>query len=157
MSSWKEKLASKTVTATTPSPQTHPSTTGGWKQRITEKQCTPQTDQPKPVIPKVSIDDLNDFPALGGTQPQQKKSSTLTGFASLAREWNQHDKEDKEREEKERAFTQQQEHAYMSKLSAINTRLMEFNYNQIKYNDEYNADYDRDLKNQWDLRDSETY
>jgi hypothetical protein len=166
MSSWREKLANKTTTAVTNAPDTSRHTTstveGGWKQRITEKQANP--GQHKPILPKVSIDDLNDFPLLGGpvlggavsAQPT-KKQPALTGFASLAKEWSVHDKEEKQREEKERMYREQQENAYnynISKLSAINNRLMSFNnHNQIRYNDEYNADYERDL----DYHNDEVY
>ena len=153
MSSWREKLANKTTTAVTNESNTprHTSSTveGGWKQRINEKQTGPV--QQRPVLPKVSIDDLNDFPALGGGSSAQpaKKQPALTGFASLAKDWSVHDKEEKQREEKERMYREQQENAYnynISKLSAINNRLMTFtNHNQVRYNDEYNADYERDL------------
>jgi hypothetical protein len=153
MSSWKEKLANKTTTAVTKdaSPAAAPAGTGpgGWKQRINEKHTNP--DQYKPVLPKVSIDDLNDFPALGGGSaplPQQKQPA-LTGFAALAREWSTHAKEEKEREEREKMHREQQEYAYnynISKLSAINNRLMAFNaVTQVRYDDEYNADYEKDL------------
>lgn len=155
MSSWREKLANKTTTAVTKEPeaQAHAhaasANNNGWKQRMTEKQTT--SAQYKPVIPKVSIDDLNDFPVLGGgssTQPT-KKQPALTGFASLAKEWSVHDKEERQREEKERMYREQQENAYnynISKLSAINNRLMAFNnHSQVRYNDEYNADYEKDL------------
>ncbi len=155
MSSWREKLANKTTTAVTN--QSAPSSVptaggggGGWKQRINEKQANP--DQYKPVLPKVSIDDLNDFPALGGKlAPSPQKQPALTGFAALAKEWSVHAKEEKEREDKEKMHREQQEHAYnynISKLSAINNRLMAFNtqnYGQVHYNDEYNADYEKDL------------
>ena len=153
MSSWKEKLANKTTNVTTPAAPP----AGGWKQRINEKQLNPhQVTEQKPVIAKVSIDDLNDFPALGSKTPSQqppKKQPTITGFASLAREWSEHDKEEKEREDKERMYREQQENAYnynISKLSAINNRLMQFNYNQVRYNDEYNADYNNDMDNHYD-------
>ena len=166
MSSWREKLANKTTSAVTndhgASRPTLSVVEGGWKQRINEKQTNPM--QQRPVLPKVSIDDLNDFPVLGGAtlsgavsaQPT-KKQPALTGFASLAKEWSVHDKEEKQREEKERMYREQQENAYnynISKLSAINNRLMTFtNHNQIRYNDEYNADYERDL----DYHNDEVY
>ena len=151
MSSWKDKLAQKTATAVTRTEETPKQAppTGGWKQRITDKTADP--DQPRPqIIPKVSVDDLNDFPALGSTTtpPPKKQAPKLTGFANLAREWSAHAKEEQEREEKERIYREEQENAYnynMSKLNAINNRLMQFNYNQVRYNDEYNADYERDL------------
>ncbi len=152
MSSWKEKLANKATTAVTATSDIPASSVagGGWKQRINHKNSTAKEEQ-KHVIPKVSIDDLNDFPSLGGapsTQPT-KKQQTLTGFASLAKEWSTHDREEKQREEKERIYREQQENAYnynISKLNAINNRLMAFNnYSQTRYNDEYNADYERDL------------
>jgi hypothetical protein len=149
MSSWREKLANKTTSAVAPSEPAPASTqTGGWKQRINEKHSNP--DQQKPVIPKISIDDLNDFPALGGSSTESpKKQSKLTGFATLAREWSEQAKEDKERENKEKMQREQQEYAYnynISKLNAINNRLMEFNnHSQVRYDDEYNADYEKDL------------
>ncbi len=153
MSSWKEKLANKTSSAVAkPEPSFTASSTpstqsGGWKQRINEKNIAPE--QHRPAISKISIDDLNDFPALGGGNQPTKKQSALTGFATLAREWSEHAKEEKEREDKEKNYRDQQAYAYnynISKLSAINNRLMEFNsYSQVKYDDEYNADYEKDL------------
>ena len=159
MSSWREKLANKTTTAVTSAPQAmlhqgtlHQGTSsdaamGSWKQRINDKQTHPE--QTKPLLPKVSVDDLNDFPALGGTPSLPKKQAVLTGFASLARDWSVHDKEEKQREEKERIYREQQENAYnynISKLNAINNRVMAFNTNaQYRYDDEYNADYENDL------------
>jgi hypothetical protein len=151
MASWREKLANKTTTVVTKeeSPSIQQTSTGnGWKQRLSEKTTS---DQPqKPVIPKISIDDLNQFPALGGSSSAVKKEPVLKGFATLAKEWSEHAKEEKEREEKEQRYREQQENAYnynMSKLNAINNRLMQFNYNQVKYDDEYNADYNNDLDN----------
>ena len=152
MSSWREKLANKTTTAVTEGPShiQPPSGSGGWKQRITEKHANPQ-EQSKPVLPKVSIDDINDFPSLGSSTQPAKKQAALTGFASLAKDWSTHDKEEKQREEKERIYREQQENAYnynISKLNAINNRLMEFNaqnYSRVRYDDEYNADYEKDL------------
>jgi hypothetical protein len=168
MSSWREKLANKTTTAVNKEAdaprQTSSTAEGGWKQRITEKQGNPAHH--KPILPKVSIDDLNEFPVLGGpvlggpvlggpvlggasSAQTTKKQPVLTGFASLAKDWSVHDKEEKQREDKERMYREQQENAYnynISKLSAINNRLMSFtNHNQVRYNDEYNADYERDL------------
>lgn len=146
-------MANKTTTVVTKDLDALPSAPqasagGGWKQRINEKHTHPS--QQKPVLPKVSIDDINDFPALGGTSTQSpKKQPGLTGFATLAKEWSVHDKEEKQREEKERMYREQQENSYnynISKLNAINNRLVAFNnHNQVRYNDEYNADYERDL------------
>jgi hypothetical protein len=154
MSSWKEKLANKTTNVTTPATPPAGAPVGGWKQRINEKHNNPQSAEHKPLITKVSIDDLNDFPTLGSkTQQPPKKQPTITGYADLAREWCEHDKEEKLREDKERMYREQQENAYnynISKLSAINNRLMQFNYNQVRYNDEYNADYNNDMENHYD-------
>lgn len=152
MSSWKEKLAKKATTAVAPAATAQASSvsvTGGsgWKQRINDRHANPD----RPVLPKISIDDLNDFPTLGRVTPatQEKKQPALTGFATLAREWSEHAKEEKEREDKENMYREQQAYAYnynISKLNAINNRLMAFNsHSQVAYNDEYNADYEKDL------------
>ncbi len=149
MASWREKLANKTTSVVTKEESAPSQQLSGWKQRLSEKTA-PEQQEAKPVIPKISIDDLNQFPALGGSSSIQKKEPTLKGFATLAKEWYEHAKEEKEREEKEQRYREQQENAYnynMSKLNAINNRLMQFNYNQVKHDDEYNADYNNDLDN----------
>jgi hypothetical protein len=180
MSSWRNKLANKTTTAVTNdsnasnnSNASHASSINeiGWKQRINEKKTHTITQEQKPIIPKISIDDLNEFPMLGkeSALPSEKqclseekpfehtcsekltqKQTTLTGFAALAKKWSNHDKEEKQREEKEQMYREQQENTYnynISKLNIINNRLMAFNnYSQVKYNDEYNADYEHDLQ-----------
>jgi hypothetical protein len=153
MSSWKDKLTQKTTSAVTHAEefpeQPRPAATGGWKQKMTDKSAPISHTKP-PAIPKVNVEDLNDFPALGASSPAQpaKPPSKLTGFANLAREWSSHAKEEHDRQEKERIYREEQENAYnynISKLNAVNNRLLQFNYNQVRYNDEYNADYNKDL------------
>lgn len=129
MASWKQKLASK-IDNNQPSVAQTPATPanasgGGWKQRISEKK-----DAPSDPLPKVNINDINEFPSLSSSAPVAKKAANLTNYVTLAKEWADHSREEQARLDAEKTQREIQEFSFnynaMSALDKLNYTLYSY-------------------------------
>jgi hypothetical protein len=151
MSSWKQKLASKidnnvpaAATLTTQT-TTQPTTgSGGWKQRISDKKEVPSNP-----LPKVNINDINDFPSLSSA-PLPTKKAKLTNYVGLAKEWAEHSREEQARADAEKTQREMQEFSFnynaMSALDKLNYTL--YSYSMLDTPREY--DHEKDTDSQCD-------
>ena len=158
MSSWKQKLASKienNVPAAAAPAQTQQTVgSGGWKQRIAEKKEVPSSP-----LPKVNINDINDFPSLTSksSAPPTTKKSNLTNYVGLAKEWADHAREEQARLDAEKTQREMQEFSFnynaMSALDKLNYTL--YSYSMLdtpREHHEYHheKDTDTDYDNAYD-------